>query len=80
MEQNKRKILSLLAIFFVLLALIGVLQLVKQSQETRRGAAENQMPAFGYPCQTTCKAQFCHEINMRWNKGDCPSDKPYCCQ
>jgi hypothetical protein len=57
-----------------------VVALVRQTQETRRGAAGSSMPQVGYPCQTECKEQYCHLLNMKWNKGDCPSETPYCCQ
>jgi hypothetical protein len=80
MSQDKKKIISLLIILFVLVVLTGAVTLVKKNQETRKGAAGSPMPSVGYPCNTQCKAQFCHEINMRWNKGDCPSETPYCCQ
>jgi len=80
MEENKQKILGLLVILFVLLALTGVVSLVKQNQETRKEASGSPMPKVGYPCETECKAQYCHLLNMRWNKGDCPDETPYCCQ
>ncbi len=80
MNQNRQRIISLLVILFVLIGLTGLLVLVRQSQETRRGAVGSPMPTVGYPCQTECKEQYCHLLNMRWNKGDCPSEAPYCCQ
>lgn len=80
MNENKNKIFGLLAILFVLIGLVGVVGLVSKSQETRKEAFGSPMPQVGYPCPSECKAEYCHLLNMRWNKGDCPSDAPYCCQ
>lgn len=80
MEKAHQKIFRLMLVIFVLIILNILVVYVKKNQEGRKEAINNSMPKVGYPCDGICKPEYCHLLNLKWDKGDCPNKTPYCCR